>query len=143
MPAVPHPLRLVDREPSGAAALRELGAGPGLSHPELRHDTDRLPAGGQRVLERRLEALELGRAPDERGIPPRLGHVKPRLRGPEPVERVHLERPRATLHLAGAERLEREEPLHEPARVLGQVDGARSASRSMCCARPTEWPCAM
>ena len=88
-------------------------------------------------------ARQLGVAPHELREAARARGVEPRARLAEALELVHAHRLRDALERRDAEVAQREPAADEPRGAVADADGARLGERSMRCARPTVWPCAV
>jgi len=122
---VRHPVRLVDRDAPGTAALGELVDEPALADAGLGHHPHHLRTPRQRVRQHRLEGSHLVVAPDEAREAACAGQVQA---GAERTDALELEDPERVAHPLYREAPEvsqAEEAGDERRAVLGQIDLAR------------------
>jgi hypothetical protein len=122
---VGDPVRLVDGEAAGAAALGELVADAALPDARLGHDSYDLPVAVERSCQHRLQRRDLAVAPDEAREAARPGNFDWSMQSADSLEVVDLDRNTHSLQLERPEVTKAEETRDESRRLGGEISPAR------------------
>src|SRR5438132_987055 len=122
-------MHLVHRDPPRATALDELEAQPALADPRLADHPHDLAVRRDRAREDPVEPGQLRFPADQAGETPERRAVQARAARPDPAKLAGPDLGAHALHAPRADIGEREEPLHQLRRALGQRSEERRVGK--------------